>query len=95
MFFYTQLFSKQAFKEIGFVTIEDVKNFYQADIIDFHQETFKKVSKLYNDYKARKITEKLKIETKTSSNNFCKSLKDVSKSKGEIKVDEFIRENDL
>lgn len=95
MFFYTQLFSKQAFKEIGFVTIEDVKNFYQADIIDFHQETFKKVSKLYNDYKDRKITEKLKIETKTSSNNFCKSLKDGSKSKGEIKVDEFIRENDL
>jgi hypothetical protein len=53
---------KQAFEELGIGTVEDLKNFYQNEIINYHHETFKKVSKLYKDYKARKLAEKLTVK---------------------------------
>lgn len=51
------------------------------------------MTKLYDDYKARKLAEKLQLEMKSNSHLAAK-LGDF-KSEGESKVEEFIRENDL
>ena len=53
-----KLFINQVFEELGIGSIENLKGFYQNEIINYHHETFKKVSKLYKDYKARKLAEK-------------------------------------
>lgn len=82
---------KQAFDELGIGSVDAIRNFYQNDIINYHQETFKKVTKLYDDYKARKLAEKLKREVKNNTQTKLSHWK----TEGEIKVEEFIRENDL
>ena len=72
-----KIFTRQAFEELKIGSIEEIKNFYLNDVIHYHNETFKKVSKLYEQFKEKKLAEKL------------------AKSEGELKVEEFIRENDL
>ena len=52
---------KQAFEELGIGTVDDLKNFYQNEIINYHHDTFKKVTKLYEEYKKRKQAEKKNV----------------------------------
>ncbi len=78
---------KQAFEELGIGTINDIKNFYLNDIINYHQETYKKVCKLYDEFKAKKHAEKISATQQTQFDDI--------KTEAELKVDEFIRENDL
>ena len=86
-FIFFKLFTQQALKELGIGSIVDIKNFYLNDVINYHQQTYQKVSKLYEDFKARKLNEK-KIERNGNTQL------DI-KTEGEIKVEEFMRENDL
>lgn len=75
-------FTKQAFQELGISTIQDIKNFYLNDIINYHQDTYGKVSKLYEQFKSKKLATKAISDLNT-------------KKEGESKVEQFIKENDI
>ena len=83
------MYTQQALKELGIVSLLDIKNFYLNDIINYHQETYKKVYKFYEQFKLRKFTEK-----EQEAFGSLDSRKNI-KNEGEIKLDEFIKENDL
>ena len=77
---------------MGIGSIQEIKNFYINDVINFHRQAYNKVSKLYDEYKAKKIAESLEAEAK--GKRIAGNLMH-KKSEGEIKVDELMRENDL
>lgn len=52
------------------------------DIINYHQDTYGKVSKLYEQFKSKKLATKAISDLNT-------------KKEGESKVEQFIKENDM
>ena len=78
---------EQALEESGIGTIQEIKDFYVNDIIHYYKQTYKKVSKLYEDYKAEKLEEKNKNLSNTDLSNL--------KSENDLKLEQFMKENDL
>ncbi len=83
-FYSSSLYLKQALEELGIGTIADIKQFYVNDIIKYHCETFEKVNRLYREFKERRLAEKKRQKIGSDVKTEC-----------EVKVEEFIRENDL
>ncbi len=83
-YYSSSLYLKQALSELGIGTVADIKQFYVNDIIKYHRETFQKVNKLYTEFKLRKKAERKREKIDSDVKNEC-----------EVKVEEFIRENDL
>ncbi len=77
-YYSTQPYLEQALMESGIGTIQDIKDFYINDIINYYRQTYRKVSKMYEEYRAKKLDEK-------NSN----------KNENDLKLDEFMKENDL
>jgi len=70
------LFIHQAFEESGIGTVQELKEFYMNDILNYYRQTYKKVNKLYEEYK-----------------NKGKGVS--AKNENDLKLDEFMKDNDL
>lgn len=75
--------------ESGFGSISEIKEFYLNDIILYYRNTYKKVNKMYEEYKARKNGDILKSSDKCLGNNNNKLENDVND------LDEFMKDNEL
>lgn len=79
----------QALEESGIGTIEDIKKYYTNDIIHYFKQTYSKVSKLYEEYKAKKLE-------KESPNLIENDLNIMQlKSENDLKLEQFMKDNDL
>ncbi len=84
---------EQALAESGIGTISDIKTYYTNDIIHYFKQTYAKVSKLYEEYKAKKLADKLEKE---SSSLFDKDLNNMQiNNENDLKLEQFMKENDL
>lgn len=79
-YYSTQPYLEQALIESGIGTIQEIKDFYINDIINYYRQTYKKVSKMYDEYRAKKLDEKNKAR---------------NKNENDLKLEEFMKENDL
>jgi hypothetical protein len=92
---------QQALEESGIGTIQEIKHFYVNDILTYYRQTYRKVSKMYAEYKARKQAEKNEI--KNNEANFAYSIvhssnrneNDFIINEQEFQIEQFMSENDL
>ena len=81
----------QALDESGIGTIDEIKTFYTNDIIHYYRQTYKKVSKLYDEYKAKKLADNMEksssLNTGAANNNL--------KNEHDLKLEQFMKDNDL
>jgi hypothetical protein len=78
---FKQHFIQQALEESGIGTIQEIKDFYANDIISYYRQTYKKVSKLYEEYKLKKQTERAES---VKSNEFFRSGPNSIHSSGNV-----------
>ncbi len=76
-------------EESGIGTIEDIKKYYMNDIIHYFKQTYAKVSKLYEEYKAKKLEKE--------SSNLIENDSNIMqlKSENDLKLEQFMKDNDL
>ena len=75
--------------------MEKLKEFYLNDVIQYHRQTYKKVNKLYQEHKKKRMAERL--AKKSGQQQMDAEASDLAENKtdNEIKMEEFMRENDL
>lgn len=81
----------QALEESGIGTIDEIKTFYTNDIIHYYRQTYKKVSKLYDEYKAKKLADN--IEKSSNLKNEAENIN--LKNEHDLKLEQFMKDNDL
>lgn len=75
--------------ESGFGSISEIKEFYLNDVILYYKNTYKKVNKLYEDYKARKNGDNLK------NSDASLAMGSSNKLEHDIHIEEFMKDNEL
>ena len=83
----------QALEESGIGTIGDIKTYYTNDIIHYFRQTYSKVSKLYDEYKAKQLADKLSKESSSLADNDLNSIQ--FKNENDLKLEQFMKDNDL
>ncbi|CAF1068702.1 unnamed protein product [Brachionus calyciflorus] len=84
----SEYFIEQALVESGIGKINDIKEFYINDILLYYKDTYKKVSKLYDEYKARKNAES-KDHNQESDSFLQNKLED------DIHLEQFMKDNEF
>ena len=100
-----QHFVQQALEESGIGTIQELKDFYVNDVVNYYRQTYKKVSRLYEEHKAAKLSAMDTEPNSAYSSNAptshgygnAKSNGDESflKTDQELQIEQFMKENDL
>ena len=84
----------QALEESGIGTIDELKTFYTHDIIHYYRHTYKKVAKLYEQYKAKKLADKLKAKNTVNPSEAAGASVQL-KNEQDLKLEQFMKDNDL
>jgi hypothetical protein len=83
---------EQAISEFGLGSVKDIKEFYINDVVIYFRETYRKVNKLYDEYKERKAQKQQQAAKCKDSDNKSDFLN--TKNENDA-IDEFMKDNDL